>query len=550
MMGKIGRSAKILILGAAIILGTVAATPVLEKNKYFEILKNIEIYTNVYKELNTYYVDDLDPGRLMRTGLVSMVESLDPFTNYISESEIEGYRINTEGNYRGIGALTEKMGDYVTITELFKDQPAAKAGLKVGDKITQVNGKDAKGKTVIEIENIFQGVPGTTLNMTIQRPGVNKPVDISLVRGEVNVPNVPYFSMVDPEIGYVNLTTFTRNAGKNIRNAIVELRGQAPDGMKGMVLDLRNNGGGLLNEAVEICNLFVDKGETVVTIKGKVKEWDRNFRTESSTLDKEIPLVVLINKRSASASEIVSGVMQDFDRGVLMGQRSYGKGLVQNTRDIGYNAKLKLTTAKYYIPSGRCIQSVEYKDGEPVDIPDDKRTPFKTRGGRQVLDGGGVKPDVYLDKPELAPIVKNLVDQHLIFDFVSEFCSKNDSIVAIEEFNFTGFNDFVKYLEDRNFKYETDLEKLVNQLKETATKENQQIDREIKDIQSKIDQVKKTALMDEKDTIINLIELEIAGRYYFQRGKTKMKLRNDDELESAIDLLKDSKRYKEILGIE
>ena len=548
MKGPIKRFVKYSLIGSLVVLVTVASTSYMEKNKYFEILKNIEIFSNLYKELNTYYVDDLDPGQLMRVGLESMVESLDPFTNYISESEIEGYRINTEGQYRGIGALTQKMGDYVTIVEMFKDQPASKAGLKVGDKIIKVNGQNAKNRTVEEIENIFQGVPGTILKLTINRPGEKKNIDIELVREDVNIPNVPYYSLLDEQFGYVNLTTFTRNAGKNIREAIVDLKTQSTDGLNGIVLDLRNNGGGLLSEAVEICNLFIEKGETVVTIKGKVKEWDRHFKTESSPLDLEIPVVVLINKSSASASEIVSGVFQDYDRGVLLGQRSYGKGLVQNTRDLGYNARLKLTTAKYYIPSGRCIQSVEYKNGEPVDIPDEKRTPFKTQNGRVVLDGGGVKPDIYLEKDDDAIIIQKLIDQHVIFDFVTEFCAKYDSISPVEAFSFDGFNDFVAYVKQKNFSYETDLEQTLQKLETIAKKEKQEVATEVQAIQQKIDAVKQNALMNAKDEIINLIELEIAGRYYYRRGKTKMKLKNDIELDEALALLKDKNKYESILS--
>ncbi|MCB9054202.1 MAG: S41 family peptidase, partial [Lewinellaceae bacterium] len=424
-------------------------------NKYFEILKNIEIFTNLYKEINTYYVDDVDPGHLMRIGIDAMVESLDPFTNYISESEIEGYRFMTEGKYNGIGAISQKMGEYVTITELYQGQAADKAGLRPGDQIIAVDGQDATGKDPDAINDILRGFPGTSVKLTIRRPGRDADFDIELVRGEVQVPNVPYHGIVADGIGYVALTTFTREAGTNVANAVKDLKDKNP-GLKGIIFDLRGNGGGLLNEAVNICNVFIPRGELVVTTKGKVKEWDRAFSTMNQPIDLDIPLTVLINKNSASASEIVSGVIQDYDRGVLIGQRSYGKGLVQNTRDIGYNSKLKLTTAKYYIPSGRCIQSVEYEDGEPIHIPDDQRTPFKTRSGRTVLDGGGVKPDVMIDKFTDAAIVQGLLEQHLIFDYVTQFCLKHDSIPNVEEFYFQDFDGFVQFLEERQFDYDTE----------------------------------------------------------------------------------------------
>jgi carboxyl-terminal processing protease len=517
------------------------------RNKYFEILKNLEIFSNLYKEINTYYVDDVDPGHLMRTGIDAMVESLDPFTNYISESQIEGYRFMTEGRYNGIGAVSEKMGDYVTITELYEGQAAAEAGLKPGDKIIAVDGKDAVDKDPEALNNILRGFPGTEVELTIRRPGRDGDFNVKLVRTEVQVDNVPYYGMVSDDIGYVALTTFTREAGKNVASAVKSLKEENPN-LKGVVFDLRGNGGGLLSEAVNVSNVFIPRGEVVVTTKGKVEEWDRSFSTMGEPVDNEIPLVVLINKNSASASEIVSGVMQDYDRGVLIGQRSYGKGLVQNTRDIGYNSKLKLTTAKYYIPSGRCIQSVEYDEGEPVDIPDDRRTPFKTRSGRTVLDGGGVKPDVMIQKFTDGGIVKSLIDQHLIFDYVTRYCYGKDSIQAVEDFRFTQFDDFVGFLEERSFDYDTKSEKLLKKLKATSAEEGYELGDRIDALEAAIDSDKKDALAENRQVIIDLIEKEIASRYYYQRGKIKMGLRNDQEIKDAIALLGDSARYNAILA--
>ncbi|MCO6478108.1 MAG: S41 family peptidase [Phaeodactylibacter sp.] len=517
------------------------------ENKYFEILKNIEIFTNLYKEINTYYVDEVDPGHLMRTGIDAMMGSLDPFTNYISESEIEGYRFMTEGKYNGIGAISQKMGDFVTITELYKDQAADKAGLRPGDQIIAVDGQDATGKDPDAINNILRGFPGTSVELTIRRPGRAGDFNIQLVRGEVQVPNVPYHGMLGEDIGYVALTTFTREAGSNVANAVRELKEQNP-GLKGVIFDLRGNGGGLLNEAVNVCNVFIPRGELVVTTKGKVKDWDRSFSTMNQPVDLDIPLTVLINKNSASASEIVSGVIQDYDRGVLIGQRSYGKGLVQNTRDIGYNSKLKLTTAKYYIPSGRCIQSVKYEEGEPIHIPDDQRTPFKTRNGRTVLDGGGVKPDMMIDKFTDAAIVRGLLEQHLIFDYVTQFCLKHDSISPVEAFRFEDYADFVQFLENRQFDYDTESEKLLKKLVEESTEEGYELDAQINALEAKIDADKKDALMDNKAVIIDLIEKEIASRYYYQEGKIKMGLRNDAEIEEAVKLLREKNEYQALLN--
>lgn len=530
-----------------VLLMGMATTFTPDNNKYFEIVKNIEIFTNLYKEINTFYVDELEPGELMRTGIDAMMESLDPYTNYISESDIEGYRFYTEGKYNGIGAVSQKMGDYVTITELYKDMPADKAGLLPGDKILAIEGQDAKGKTPDEINGFLRGFPGTGVKISIERPGVSKRMDIELVRGEVDVPNVPYYGMVDDNIGYVALTTFTVNAGRNIGDAIKEMKKDHPN-LKGIVFDLRNNGGGLLNEAVNICNLFIPKDELVVKTKGKVKDWDMSFKTLRQPLDEDIPLAILINKNSASASEIVSGVIQDYDRGVLIGQRSYGKGLVQNTKDIGYNSKIKMTTAKYYIPSERCIQSIEYKDGEPIHIPDDKRTPFKTRNGRTVLDGGGVKPDVVLQKATDMGVIKSLLEQHLIFDYVTEFCLKNETIPAVESFQFTDFDGFVSFLKNRKFEYVTESEEALDILIEKLTSEGYSLTDEAAALKQKVQKAKTNEVIRNKEAVVDLIEKEIASRYYYQEGRIKMSLKNDVEIDEAIAVLKDQKRYKELLG--
>ncbi len=517
-----------------------------DTGKYFEITKNIEIFTNLYKELNTYYVDDLDPGKLMRTGIDAMMGSLDPYTNYISESDIEGYRYMTEGRYNGIGAISRQIGDFVTIIELYKDQPADKAGIKVGDQIIAVDGNDAQGKDQEAVNNILRGFPGTEVELTIRRPGRTDPFKVKLVRDEVNVENVPYKGLVDENIGYVALTTFTREAGRNVANAVKELKEKEP-GLSGIILDLRDNGGGLLNEAVNVCNVFIPKGELVVTTKGKVKEWDRSFKTLNSSIDEEIPLAILIDNNSASASEIVCGVIQDYDRGVLVGQRSYGKGLVQNTRDVGYNAKVKMTTAKYYIPSGRCIQAVEYREGEPIHIPDEQRAKFQTRNGRTVLDGGGVKPDILLNKISDVAIIRSLIRENYIFDFVTEHFMGKESIDDIENYRFTDFDNFLSYLEKRNFNYETESEKLLEKLQETSSREGYTIDSSIEVLQTSIKADKKGAINRYKEEIIDLIEKEIAGRYAYQEGKVKMGLRNDKEVKEAIAILRDPARYRQVL---
>ncbi len=541
------RYRNLLGLLAILFLG-LAFTSAKVNDKYFEIIKNIEIFTNLYKEVNTNYVDEIDPGQLMRTGIDAMVGSLDPFTNYISEADIEGFRFQTEGRYHGIGAKSERIGEFITITELYKDQPADQAGLRPGDRIVSVDGQSAVGRSMEEVNEIMRGYPGTTMVLQIRRPGVAEDMTINLIRGDVNVPNVPYFGMVSGNVGYINLTIFSRDAGRNIANALQELKAENPD-MSGVILDLRSNGGGLLHEAVNICNIFIPRDELVVTTRGKVKEWDRSFKTLNQPLDTEIPLVVLINKSSASASEIVSGVMQDYDRGVLIGQRSYGKGLVQNTMEVGYNARVKVTTAKYYIPSERCIQSVEYENGEPVIIPDDKRGRFQTRNGRTVLDGGGVKPDIVLDPITDESIVQALLDEHLIFDFVTDWAHDHPTIDTVTEFSFTEFDQFERFLHERDFSYDSEAEGMLAELQEQAAEEGIDISADIQALQRSIDAAQDNELAQYRDDLIDMIEKEIAGRYFYQRGKVQMGLRNDVEIEEALRILGNPEQYRDILGL-
>lgn len=518
-------------------------------DKYFEIIKNIEIFTNLYKEVNTHYVDDIDPGELMSIGLKAMVGSLDPFTNYISESDIEGYRIQSEGRYHGIGTKNKKIGDLITITELYKDQPADQAGLKPGDQIIEVDGQSAIDRSMDEMHEIMRGFPGSTMELLIRRPGEPQDRKIELTRGDVKIPNVPHYGMLNEAIAYIKLSTFTRGASRNIANAYKEMKAENPD-LKGLVLDLRGNGGGLLDEARDICNIFIPQGEIVVTTRGKIAERDQAFKTRSKAIDTEIPLVVLINKKSASASEIVSGVMQDYDRGVLIGQRSYGKGLVQNTMDIGYNARVKITTSKYYIPSERCIQSVAYENGVPVHIPDDERAQFQTRNGRTVLDGGGVKPDVLMDPIESKGFVKALIDEHLIFNYVTEWAAKHTEIDSTDTFQFTEFSDFENYLKRQNFQYDSEAEKMLSELKTKAKEEELELDAQITAIEKSINMAQMNKLTEGKALLIDLIEKEIAGRYYYQKGKVQVGLRNDAEVKEAIRILNDKARYNQMLNIE
>lgn len=516
-------------------------------SRYFDIAKNLEIFANAYKEINHGYVDELDPNQVMRRGLDAMLEGLDPFTNYISETDIEGYRIQSDGKYNGVGASGEKMGEFMVVTEIFENSPAHKAGLKVGDAVVAVDGISAKGKTEQEVLEFLRGYPGTEADITVRRLGSSKDQTLKLKREEVNIPNVPHSGLVAENIGYINLTTFTQNAADNIAEALKKLKATNPN-LKGVILDLRNNGGGLLNEAVNIINIFVPRGLNVVTTHGKVVEWDNVFKTLSEPVDKELPVVVLVNKGSASASEVVSGSLQDLDRAVIMGQRSYGKGLVQNTKDVGYNAKIKLTTAKYYVPSGRCIQATRYKDGVPVDIPESERAQFRTANGRIVLDGGGIKPDVILPHDTLSGATKALLDQHIIFDYVTLWSQKHPSIDSIEVFNYNDWDDFVRYTQERKFDYETASEKKIKELRDLAAKESLPLSVDLAAMENKIKAEKKGELQKQKARIMHEIEQEIVGRYYFHRGKVRKSLKNDPEVDEAVKLLNDPARYHGILS--
>lgn len=520
-------------------------------NKYFEISKNLEIFANLYKELNTAYVDEVDPAKLMRTGIDAMLESLDPYTNYISEAEMEGFKLQITGKYGGIGAGIRKTKgeDYVVITEPYEGFPAHKAGLQAGDMIINVAGKSAKGKTTKEVSNILKGSPGEKVNFTVRRPGTPKDFDVSVTREEVKIPNVPYSGMIDDETAYVTLTTFSERAGKNVADALQKLK--SDNEVKSVILDLRGNGGGLLKEAVNLSNVFVDKGEEIVTTRSRSVENDRSFRTLNKPMDLDIPLAVLIDGSSASASEIVSGVIQDLDRGILIGQESFGKGLVQNTREVGYGSKLKLTTAKYYIPSGRCIQAVNYKDGKTTNIKDSLHTEFKTRSGRSVFDGAGIKPDIEIEPEELSNITKTLLRKSIIFNYATQYKQRNEKIAAATEYKFSDadFKNFEQFLNERDHSYDTASEKELKQLEEKSKKENyyDAIKTDLEAMTRKIDADKKKDLYKHKKQITHLIEQEIIKRYYFKKGSIEADLDGDPYIEAALKVLKDPTRYKSIL---
>ena len=521
-------------------------------DNYFEIAKNLDIFTTLYKELNTFYVDETNPGELMKKSIDEMLKSLDPYTTYIPESEIEDFRFMTTGQYGGIGAMITKRGDYVFISEPYEGFPAQKAGLMAGDKILEINGETAKNKTTEEVSKVLKGQPNTSVSLLIERKNLGAPFSVSFEREKVSVASVPYFAYLVDGIGYVRLRSFTRNCANDLEKAIKELQKERE--LNGLILDLRNNPGGLLNESVDIVNLFVEKGEQVVSTKGKIKSWDKQYVANNNPLNTEVPLVILINSSSASASEIVAGSIQDLDRGVIIGQRSYGKGLVQQTRKLSYNSQLKLTVAKYYIPSGRCIQALDYtnrnEDGSIGKVPDSLMTIFTTRNGREVKDGGGILPDIQIDAGKYSNIILSLLKERLFFDFATDFRFTNDSIS--EQFICSDliYNDFTTYLLDKEYSYKTETEKSLDKLKKKAKDEKyfSGLSQEYDALVAKMQINKNDDLQKSKDDIKEILTSEILSRYYYQTGRIKGGLIFDLEVKKAISLLQNKENYNEILN--
>ncbi len=408
----------IILAGSLIVLLSVGFTTI--GNKDMELVKNLDIYYTLFRELNMFYVDETDPKELVTTSIDAMLSSLDPYTTYIPESDMDDFKFQTTGEYGGIGSLIRRSGDFTIIADPYKGFPADKAGLRAGDKILKINGKSAESKDIESVSEQLKGTPGTEIVLTVERFGEENPLDFTLVREKISINNVPYYGMLDDQTGYIRLANFTTGAAREVENALKSLKNQ--HGMESLVLDLRSNPGGLLIEAVRICNLFVDKGELIVNTRGKVKQWDSEYITPKDPVDKDIPLVVLINHGSASASEIVAGALQDLDRAVIVGQRTFGKGLVQTSRPLKYNAQLKVTTAKYYIPSGRCIQALDYsnrnEDGSVGSVPDSLISEYETRNGRLVYDGGGIQPDFEVIPEHLSEITLQL----LYPEYLLRFC--------------------------------------------------------------------------------------------------------------------------------
>tara|TARA_B110000444_G_scaffold259045_1_gene301622 strand:+ start:430 stop:2094 length:1665 start_codon:yes stop_codon:yes gene_type:complete len=545
-MKKMIRKSLFLIVLVSVSLSTLGFV-----SGYFEVSKNLDIFTSLFREVNIYYVDETKPGELIEKAINSMLDDLDPYTTYIPESNIEDFRFQTTGQYGGIGAMIRKKDDYVIIAEPYKGFPADKAGLIAGDKLLEIDGKSVMGKSTEDVSSVLKGQPGGEVNLLIERPGTEKPIKKTFSREEVKVKSIPYKGMISDGIAYLRLRSFTRNCASEVASAITELKDQ--NDVRSLVLDLRGNPGGLLNESVSICNLFIDKGEEVVSTKGKIKEWEKSYKTSKTPLDSEIPLAILINQSSASASEIVSGTIQDLDRGVILGKKSFGKGLVQQTRKLSYNSQLKVTVAKYYTPSGRCIQALDYssrnEDGSVGKVADSLKTAFKTRNGRTVFDGGGVDPDINVENESFAEIAGSLLSKQLIFDFATDFVLQNDSIAppGVYKISDLVYEDFVSFLSDKEYEYETSLEKDVADMIEDYQSENIEFIQDLEVLQAELLEQKNDDIHKYQSQISRLILNELMSRYYYQEGRMIASLADDKVIEEAILILNDSLRYKNIL---
>lgn len=541
------------VIIALISLSSVASFGFWGDDKDFEIAKNLDIYYTLFRELNMYYVDELEPGDLVKTSIDQMLKSLDPYTVYIPESKIEDYKVMTTGQYGGIGVVVNRREAAVIVAEIYEGSPADKAGLKVGDRVLEIGGNSTKGKNLSQIGEFLNGQSNTEVALLIERPGTNQPIEKNVLREEIKIKNVPYYGVLDGKIGYISLTGFMRGAAKEVKNAFYQLQGE--HGIESLILDLRGNPGGLLTEAVEIVNIFVEKGEEIVSTRGKVGKWKQIFKASSQPVDLEIPLVVLINSRSASASEIVSGALQDLDRAVIVGQRSFGKGLVQTTRPLSYNAQLKLTVAKYYIPSGRCIQALDYsnrrEDGSVGKVPDSLVSKFTTSRGRIVYDGGGIRPDLEVEPRKLSNVAASLLRQNLIFDYATLFVLRHDSIGAPEKFSISRkeYQNFLAFLDEKQFDYDTQREETFDKLVELSKKEKyyEIAENEFDALEKKLAHDKQRDLKNFQAEISEILAEEIASRYYYQAGRVRSALAKDPEVKKATQVLADQSTYQSYL---
>ncbi|MDX9694702.1 MAG: S41 family peptidase [Bacteroidales bacterium] len=520
----------------------------------FKIAKSLDIFYSLFRDVNTYYVDETNPEKLIETSINAMLESLDPYTVYIPESEMDEFTFMTTGQYGGIGALIRNKDGQPIIAQPYKDFPADKAGLKAGDIILEIDGVSTREFQIDNVSEKLKGIPQTKLSLLIERPYTNETFIKELIREEIKIKSVPYYGLVDKGIAYISVNKFTPDVSKEVKEALKKLK--STEQLTGLIIDLRGNPGGLLVEAPKICNLFMDKGQEIVSTKGKLKKWDQTYKTTDAPYDTEIPIVVLVNRGSASAAEIVAGAFQDLDRAVILGQRTFGKGLVQTTVPLNYNSQLKVTTAKYYIPSGRCIQARDYThrndDGSVGYVPDSLISEFTTKNGRKVYDGGGIIPDIKTTLDELSPLTITLVAENIVFDYVTKFVCENKAIKSAAEFEITDqiYNDFIDYALAQEFTYQTSSEKELAQLEKVLKGEKyfQRVESEINELRKKLANDKKKDILEFKEDIKEFLRDEIIGRYYYEEGQIQSSLVDDNQVFRAIEILNNNELYRSILN--
>ena len=523
-------------------------------DRNFQIAKNLDIFNSIVKELDMFYVDTIDPNKTIREGIDNMLYSLDPYTVYYPENDQDELEMMVKGSYGGIGSLIRynPKSKYTVIAEPYEGMPAAESGLKAGDLLLEIDGKDLKGNS--DVSTLLRGQVGTSFKLKVQRPGVKEPLEFNIVRRSIQMPTIPYYGVMDGQVGYINLSSFSGNPSKDFKKAFLDLKKQ---GITSLVIDLRNNGGGLLDQAVEIVNMFVPRGKTIVTTKGKIKQASNTYKTLREPLDTDIPIAVLVNSGTASSSEILSGSLQDLDRAVIVGNRTYGKGLVQVPRSLPYGGNLKITTSKYYIPSGRCVQAIDYahrnEDGSVARIPDSLTTVFHPAAGREVRDGGGVSPDIEVKQERLPNILFYLVRDNLIFDYATDYCLKHPAIASAKEFELTDadYEEFKNKVKGADFKYDQQSEKILNTLKEAAEFEGYMKDAsdEFKALENKLKHNLDRDLDYFSKDIKKMIAEEIIKRYYYQEGAIIQQLKDDKDLDEAVKVLTNPERYQQILSV-
>jgi len=552
-MKKLNKRNKLVVF-AGIFLISVITFWSFKEGDDFKIAKSLDIYFSLFRDVNVYYVDETDPEKLVETSINAMLESLDPYTVYIPEEDMDDFNFMVNSQYGGIGALIRNKDKNPIVAQPYKGFPADKAGLKAGDIILEIDGVPTENIQINNISEKLKGVPKTTVKLLIERPWSNEKMEKEIIREEIKINSIPYYGIVEPGVGYICVTKFTPEVSTELKDALKNLKSEHQ--ITSLIIDMRGNPGGLLHEAPKICNIFVEKGQNIVSTKGKIEKLNQVYKTTDIPYDTEIPLAILVNRASASASEIVAGAMQDLDRAVILGQRTYGKGLVQTTVPLSYNSQLKVTTAKYYIPSGRCIQARDYthrnEDGSVGNIPDSLITEFSTKNGRKVYDGGGVIPDIKIEPEEISPITISLITENVLFDYATKFVYENKSISSVDEFEITDktFSDFIAFALEQNFSYQTQSEKELLELERIVKREKyfERAKNELEMLKNKLSNNKEVDLQSFKIEISEFLLDEIIGRYYYEEGQLKSSIKDDKQVDKAIEILKDKSMYSSILN--